>query len=72
MKYDADEIAAAVNTKRQIKNRLTTRQAAAEIGVSNGTVHRAETRKPLSEKSFTKICHWLELEPEQFFKQVEG
>ena len=62
MKYDADELAAAVNTKRQIKNRLTTRQAAQQIGVSNGTVHRAETRKGLSAESVIKIQNWLENE----------
>jgi DNA-binding Xre family transcriptional regulator len=63
MKYDADKLAADVNTKRQIKNRLTTREAAAEIGVGHCTVHRAEVRKGLSNKSFLKICQWLEKEP---------
>ena len=49
MKYDADKLAADVNTKRQIKNRLTTREAAAEIGVGHCTVHRAEVRKGMVE-----------------------
>ena len=63
MKYDADKLAADVNTKRQITNRLTTRQAAEQIGVSNGTVHRAEVRKGLSSESFLKLCVWLDKEP---------
>lgn len=66
MKYDADKLAAAVNTKRQITNRLTTREAAEQIGVSNGTVHRAEVRKGLCEGSFLKICQWLDVEPGAF------
>ena len=69
MKYDADKLAADVNTKRQITNRLTTREAAAEIGVSNGTVHRAEVRKGLSNESFLKICQWLQVEPAAY--QIE-
>ena len=71
MKYDADKLAADVNTKRQITNRLTTREAAAEIGVSNGTVHRAEVRKGLSKESFLKLCAWLQVEPGVYKKETE-
>lgn len=66
--YDVDKIAVAVNTKRQITNRLTMREAAKQIGVSVRLVHKAETRKVLSAESFTKICRWLGKEPGAYFK----
>lgn len=69
MKYDADLLAAHVVIKRQIRNRLTIREAAEQIGVSIGTVHRAEVRKGLSEQSFLKICAWLEKDPAAY--QIE-
>lgn len=69
IEYDADKIAVAVNTKRQINNRITMRQAAKQIGVSVRLVHKAETRKGLSEQSLLKICAWLEIEPGVYLKK---
>jgi transcriptional regulator with XRE-family HTH domain len=63
MKYDADKLALAVITKRRHENHMSMDEVAVEIGVSKGTVHRAELQKGLSEQSFLKICAWLGKEP---------
>lgn len=71
MKYDAEMLAIELVTKRRGRQTLTMRQAAAQIGVSLRVVHKAETRKAISEQSFAKICDWLEKEQGAFFKEVE-
>jgi len=63
MKYDAEKLAIDLVTHRRGRLMQTLREAGAEIGVSYSVVQKAEKRLPLSEKSFLKICQWLEKEP---------
>ena len=72
MKYDAERLAIELVTKRRGRQTLTMRQTAEQIGVSLRVVHKAETRKAVSEDSFTKICAWLEMQPGAFFKEVKN
>lgn len=71
MEYDKTALSIAIVTKRRGANTITMRDAADQIGVSLGVVQKAETRKPVSEKSFTKICAWLNIPPGEFFKANE-
>lgn len=64
--YDAAKLAADVKAKRETG--ITTRQAAQQIGTTNGTVWRAENCKGLSLETFIKICQWLEVSPGAYFK----
>lgn len=64
--YDAAKLAADVKAKR--KSGITTRQAAQQIGTTNGTVWRAENCKGLALETFIKICAWLEVSPGAYFK----
>lgn len=68
MKYDAEKLAIDLVTHRRGRLMQTLREAGLAIGVSYSVVQKAETRKPLSEKSLTKICQWLEVSPGAYFK----
>ena len=68
MKYDAEKLAIDLVTHRRGRLMQTLREAGRAIGVSYSVVQKAETRKPLSEKSFIKICVWLGKEPGEYFK----
>ena len=63
MKYDAEKLAIDLVTHRRGRLMQTLREAGDEIGVSYSVVQQAEKRLPLSEKSFLKICAWLQVEP---------
>lgn len=63
MKYDAEKLAIELVAHRRGRLMLNLREAASEIGVSHSVVQKAETRLPLSERSFLKICAWLQVEP---------
>ena len=71
-RYDPAALATSVVTFRRVTKRLTMRQAAEQSGVCAAIIHKAETQKPISKKSFTKICQWLNMEPGKFFKQAEN
>lgn len=57
--------------KRGVENRLTTRQAAAQIGISAATLSRAERRiAPPDMKSLLLICSWLGTAPGNYFLEI--
>lgn len=68
MKYDAEKLAIDLVAHRRGRLMQTLREAGQAIGVSYSVVQKAEMRKPLSEKSFIKICQWLEVSPGAYFK----
>lgn len=65
--YDPATLATLVVTFRRVKKRLTMRQAAEQSGLCAAIIHKAETQKPISKKSFTKICQWVGREPGEFY-----
>lgn len=74
MKYKFDDYALARDmvSKRSVDNRLTTRQAAGQIGISAATLSRAERRiAPPDMKSLILICSWLESSPSNYFFELK-
>ncbi len=61
--YDAEKLAIDLVTHRRGRLMQTLREAGKEIGVSYSVVQKAEMRLLLSEKSFLKICAWLNVDP---------
>lgn len=69
--YDAAALAEAIVKRRRVKVRQTMREAATAAGVSLTVIYKAEAQARVSQKSFAKICSWLEIEPGEFFKESE-
>ena len=69
MKYDAEKLAIDLAGHRRGRLMLNLREAGEEIGVSHSVVQKAETRLPLSKRSFLKICAWMGSEPAAY--QIE-
>ena len=67
--YDKERLAIDLVTHRRGRLMQTLREAGKEIGVSYSVVQKAETRLPLSERSFLKICAWMGSEPAAY--QIE-
>ena len=63
LKYNEKSLSIAVKTRRWIERDLTMKEVGQEIGISGKAVWKAENCKGLSNKSFLKICQWLEKEP---------
>lgn len=68
IQYDTAALAEKIVTKRRVKDRQTMREAAKAAGVSLTVIFKAEAQKRVKQESFTKICSWLEVEPETFLK----
>lgn len=64
--YDAKRLATAVKEKR---GDTGLRAAGKEIGVSAATLSRVENKKEPDINSMAKICVWLDIQMEYFFKQ---
>lgn len=74
MKYKFDDYALSRDmvSKRSVDNRLTTRQAARQIGISAATLSRAERRiAPPDMRSLILICSWLEICPSNYFFELK-
>lgn len=57
--------------KRGVDNRLSTREAAKEIGISAATLSRAERRvAPPDMQSLLLICSWLDKSPGNYFFEI--
>lgn len=65
VQYDAKRLATAVKEKR---GDIGLRAAGKEIGVSAATLSRVENKKEPDINSMAKICVWLDIQMEYFFK----
>lgn len=69
MTYELDTAKLATMVRGQRANR-TLRDIATELGdVSASTLHRLEAGKCPDMGVFLRICRWLKVEPNQFFKE---
>ena len=50
---------------KRARERLSVRDAAAEIGISAATVSRFENDKELSAENFMAVCKWLGVKAEE-------
>ena len=64
LRFDAGKLAIDVLRKRQGK---PYHEVGIEVGIAPSTIYRAESRLPLSLKSFTMICSWLQESPGNYF-----
>lgn len=67
VQYDAKRLATAVKEKRRDLE-LGLRAAGKEIGVSAATLSRVENKKEPDINTMAKICLWLDIQWEYFFK----
>ncbi len=67
MTFDIEEFRKDLLTQRIIRNKLTLRQAAIEIGVSAATISRVERSHMPDIETFCKICLWLDTDPRMYF-----
>jgi len=65
VQYDAKRLATAVKEKR---GEIGLRTAGKQIGVSASTLSRVENKKEPDITSMAKICVWLDIQMEYFFK----
>lgn len=59
MKLNYEILRSDIVQKRMVENRLTTRQAAAQIGISAATLSRVETKHNIDVDTLFKILTWL-------------
>lgn len=65
--YNAKSLRAAVITKRQIELDINMEKAAEQIGISKATLSRIEKGNIPDIETLTKLCLWLNKEPNTFF-----
>lgn len=65
IRFDAKRFSVAVKEKR---GAVGLRAAAKEIGISPATLCRVENKKEPDITSMAKICVWLDIQTEYFFK----
>ncbi len=71
-KFDAYGLARDMVTKRSIDSRMTTRQAAGQVGISAATLIRAEKRiAPPDMNTLLKICEWVGKSPAEYFFEAK-
>lgn len=67
-KFDDIQFAASIFGERTIIRKLSLREAADEIGISNSTLCRYETAKCIPDViNYAKVCDWLDVEIDTFF-----
>ena len=69
--FDSHKFGAALRDKRDA-GKIRVRTAAAQIGCSQGSISRIERAQEVEIPIFLRVCDWLDIQPGEFFKQVEG
>ena len=67
MTFDIEKFREDLLTKRIIKDKLTLRQAAVQIGSSAATISRVERSHMPDIETFCKICSYLDADPKIYF-----
>ncbi len=69
--FDAVRFSVAVQMKRKMCN-LSTKELGEITSLSSATISRIEQEEYAPEMvTFLRLCDWLDLEPQQFFKKVK-
>lgn len=69
--FDAHRLGYCLKAKRMAK-KVNQAIASVEIGISQGSLSRAERRQEIGIETLNKICTWLNIPPGEFFKQVDN
>lgn len=59
VEFKIDQFREDIILNRQLKNRLTLRKCALQIGISAPTLSRLETSKMPDILTYAKVCYWL-------------
>ena len=67
--FDAHRLGYCLKAKRLVW-KINQKAASEQIGISQGSISRAERRQQMEVETFVKISNWLGVAPGEFFKQI--
>lgn len=68
MKFDSEKLRKALVTKRIVELDVNLDVVEKASGISKATLSRLENNKPPDIFTFGKVCKWLAMNPNEFFK----
>lgn len=68
MRFSPEQLRKDIQAKRIDDKKISMDKACVEIGVTKGTLSRAENEKGIDLVTFAKICTWLKSNPARYFR----